>query len=218
MIDVRELIRAKLTEAGLSMKEASEGMGYNHAYLQQFFKRNVPAELPEDARERLAPLLGLQPDQLKPGAPVKAGPYRVPLMKLPPPATSDRIPVMGIAEGGEEGWSLWNGDIVDYAPTPASLAGAPNGYATYVVGTSMEPRYHPGEMLYIHPGKPVAAGSYVLVQVKPRRDGEPPGALVKRLVKKTGTKIVLEQFNPERTFDIPLDRVVSIHKIVGSGD
>jgi phage repressor protein C with HTH and peptisase S24 domain len=214
----RDLIRAKLDALGLSMKEASEAIGKNHAYLQQYLERGVPGQLPEEPRERLATLLGVQPRALKDSAPLSEARIKGPMRRLAAANILDRIPVLGIAEGGEDGWSLWNGETVDTVPTPPSLAGAPNGYATYVVGTSMEPRYYPGEVIYVHPGKPVTPGAYVVVQVKPKSDGEPPRALIKRLVKRTALKITLGQFNPEKTFDIALKDVVSMHRIVGSGE
>ena len=218
MADIREFLRGKLSEHGLSMKEASERIGRNHAYLQQFLERGVPANLPEDVREKLASLIGVSPDHLRSAGPPKESVYRMPILKIPPATPGDKIPVMGVGEGGGEGRSLWNGEIVDYVDRPPSLAGAPNGYATYVTGTSMEPRYHPGEMIYVHPGRPVTVGSYVLVQLRAKSEGEPPPALIKRLAKKTGTKIVLEQFNPAKLFDIALKDVVSMHRIVGSGE
>jgi SOS-response transcriptional repressor LexA len=217
-MDVREFLRGKLAERGLSMKEASERIGRNHAYLQQFLERGIPAVLPEEARERLADLIGVAPDALRfGGPPTHTGP-RPAYLRLPPANPADRIPVMGVGEGGGEGKSLWNGEVVDYVPRPPALSGAPNGYATYVIGSSMEPRYHPGELIYVHPGKPVTAGAYVLVQLKPPQEGEPPLALIKRLVKKAGSRIVLEQFNPPKQFDVPAREVVSIHRIVGSGE
>jgi len=222
MMTARDLIRAKLDALGLSMKEASEAIGKNHAYLQQFLERGVPGRLPEEPRERLASLLGVQPRALKEaGALSESGRearIKGPVRRLPAANLLDRIPVLGIAEGGEDGWSLWNGETVDTVATPPSLMGAPHGYATYVVGTSMEPRYYAGEVIYVHPGKPVTPGAYVVVQVKPKSDGEPPRALIKRLVKRGALKITLEQFNPEKSFDVPLKDVVSIHRIVGSGE
>ncbi len=82
----------------------------------------------------------------------------------------------------------------------------------------MEPRYHPGEVVHIHPGKPLTVGAYVLVQRRPKNDGEPPLAVIKRLAKRTGAKIVLEQFNPPKTFEIKSADMVSIHRVVGSGE
>jgi len=216
-ITARELIRNRLDELHLSMKEASEAIGKNHAYLQQFLERGVPARLPEEPRERLAQFLGIPVATLKEAGLQEAG-IKGPIRRLSPSNPLDRIPVLGIAEGGEEGWSLWNGNVVDYAVRPPSLAGAPNGYATYVVGSSMEPRYLPGEIIYVHPGKPVQPGNFVVVQVKPRSEDEPPRALIKRLTRRSANAITLEQYNPEKTFNVQLKDVVSIHKIVGSGE
>ena len=130
----------------------------------------------------------------------------------------NRLPVLGMAECGPDGWSLWNGDVIDMIARPAGLAGVPNAYAVYVLGASMEPRYHPGELVHIHPGKPLTVGAYVLVQRRPKNDGDPPLAAIKRLARRTGSKIVLEQFNPPKSFEIKSDDIVSIHRVVGSGE
>jgi len=76
----------------------------------------------------------------------------------------ERVPVLGMAECGPDGWSMWNGDIIDTIPRPMNLMGAPKAYAVYIVGDSMEPRYYSGELAHIHPGKPVTIGAFVLVQ------------------------------------------------------
>jgi phage repressor protein C with HTH and peptisase S24 domain len=134
------------------------------------------------------------------------------------PAAASRLRVLGMAECGPDGWSLWNGDVIDTVPTPTGLAGAPGAYAVYAVGSSMEPRYYQGELIFIHPGKPVTAGSFVLVQIRPDHEGDTPRAVVKRLVKRTASKTVLEQFNPAKKFDIRNDDIVSLHRVVGSGE
>jgi len=131
---------------------------------------------------------------------------------------AERVPVLGMAECGPDGWSLWNGDIIDTIPRPMNLAGAPKAYAVYIVGDSMEPRYYSGELAHIHPGKPVTIGAFVLVQMRPDHDGETPKAVVKRLIKRSATKITLEQYNPAKKFDIKTDDIVSIHRVVGSGE
>jgi phage repressor protein C with HTH and peptisase S24 domain len=131
---------------------------------------------------------------------------------------AEKLKVLGMAECGADGWSLWNGDVIDLIDRPAGLAGVPNAYAVYVVGASMEPRYHPGEVVHIHPGRPIDIGAYVLVQKKPKASGEAPLAVIKRLAKRTGAKITLEQFNPPKQFDIKTGDVVSMHRVVGSGE
>lgn len=220
MSSVRELIRQKIQDQGLSMGDLSKNvLGRNHAYLQQYLERGVPAKLPEDMRALLAPALGIDEAELR------EHPRSVPktLRAEPSPISrnsyesNDRLKVLGMAECGPDGWSLWNGDVIDMVDRPANLRGVPGAYAVYVVGASMEPRYHPGELVHIHPGKPLTIGAYVLVQRRPK-DGDTPAAVIKRLIKRTGTKIVLEQFNPQKTFDIRLDDIVSIHRVVGSGE
>lgn len=123
-----------------------------------------------------------------------------------------------MAEGGPDGWNLFNGEIVQYITRPENLKGVPGAYAVYVTGHSMEPRYHPGEIVHVHPGKPVQAGHWVLVQKRPQHDGEPPLAVLKRLVRRGSDKVVLAQLNPEKQITVATSQVVSIHRVVGSSE
>lgn len=210
---VRDLIRRRLVELRLNMREVSLQLGKNHAYLQQFLERNIPVELPERVRLDLAGILQVEEAELRHGA----APRPRPPVGAGVPSTAERIPVLGSAEGGEDGQFPFNGEIIEYVPRPPELAGVVNAYAIYVAGGSMEPRYHPGELLYVHPGRPVTPGSYVLVQFH-SKDEEPPRAMVKRLVRRSGTKVVFEQFEPPKRFDMDARTVISIHRIVGSGE
>lgn len=128
----------------------------------------------------------------------------------------EKLPILGTGEGGEDGSQPFNGDVIDMVPRPPTLSDARNAYGLFVSGNSMEPRYHHGELVYIHPGRPVTPGCYVLVQVHPKAEGEPPRALIKRLAKRSGPRVVLEQFNPPKTFDLQMKDVIAIHRIVGS--
>jgi len=128
------------------------------------------------------------------------------------------IRVLGMAECGADGYSLWNGDVIDHVPRPPNLAGATNAYAVYAPGGSMAPRYMAGELIYIHPGKPVTPGCFVLVQMQPKEEGQAPRAFLKRLVRRSGAKIVLEQFDPPKSFNLAVEEIVSIHRVVGSGE
>jgi phage repressor protein C with HTH and peptisase S24 domain len=211
-------VRDRLRDRNLSMQEVSIGIGKNHAYIQQYLERGKPISLPEDVREMLAPVLGVTPDELRDTAQVKVtATVPAPSTRIPA-ASADRIPVMGVGEGGSDGWQVWNGEVIEYVQRPPALLGATSAYAVYVVGHSMEPRYHPGELLFVNPAKPVTPGTYVLVQTKPVREGEPPRALVKRFVKRSGSKIVLAQYQPEKQIEIAADQIVSLHRVVGTGE
>jgi phage repressor protein C with HTH and peptisase S24 domain len=218
MDPVRQLIRNTLSERHLNMSNVSKRLGKNHAYLHQFLDRGIPAQLPELVREKLAVILQVPEAQLKGGASQGRGSATARVVREPTLVTGDRIPVRGAGQGGSEGWFPWNGEIVDYVSRPPNLAGATHAYAVYVVGSSMEPRYYAGEIVHIHPGKPVTNGAFVLVQVRPEAEGETPRAFMKRLVRRTATKVTLEQFNPPKEIDIKASDIASMHRIVGSAE
>lgn len=54
---VRTLIAKRVEELGLDLAEVSRKLGMNHAYMQQFLKRGVPARLKEETRAQLATIL-----------------------------------------------------------------------------------------------------------------------------------------------------------------
>lgn len=160
----------------------------------------------------VTPNRGLTPENLVNESNVRFGNV------LTRPDGRDLIPVLGATEGGDNGAFHYNGETVDRVARPPFLAGATHGYALYVVGESLAPRYHPGEIVYVHPGKPVTVGSYVVIQVKAPDGGETPLAFLKRLVRRTAKTVFLEQYNPKRTIEIPTADVVSIHRVVGAGE
>ena len=214
--DPRQIIRTKLAERHLNMSAVSKMLGKNHAYLHQFLDREIPAQLPELVRGQLAEILQVPEGVLKgPGGRRPAG-TRVPTAGAP--YIADKMPVKGAGQGGSEGFFPWNGETVDYVTRPPQLAGATEAYAVYVAGSSMEPRYLAGELVHIHPGKPVTPGAFVLVQLRPESDGETPRAFIKRLVRRTATKVTFEQFNPPKEIDIKASEIKSMHRIVGSAE
>lgn len=135
-----------------------------------------------------------------------------------PSALNLKIPIMGTAEGGEDGFEHWNGEVVGFADRPPNMVGVVNAYAVYVVSDSMEPRYYAGETLFVNPARPVTPGSHVLVQLRPLHEGDTPRAVVKKLVRVSGSKITLEQYNPRKTFELQRKDIVSIHRIMASGE
>lgn len=221
-----KVLRAFRDERGLSRPELAKLVRAHPNQIQKL--ENGERTLSLEWMEKFAPHLGKTPDDFlrarnpqqtaetkKPevpetnvGARVDYAPGRWPL----------DLPVKGTAECGPDGWSLFNGETSHMAPRPPWLAGVPGAYAVYARGQSMVPRYHDGELLHIHPGKPVQIGDYVLVQAKPEHEGEAPRALIKRLARRSGSKVTLEQFNPAKMIDLKASDVVSIHKIVGTGE
>ena len=125
------------------------------------------------------------------------------------------LPVYGGAECGTgEGWfELHGDDVVDRLPRPPILNGVVGVYAVYAVGDSMEPLYENGDPIYVHPGRRPEVGREVLVQFH-SANGDVVKAVVKRLVKQTPTKLIVEQFNPAKRIEYDLDTVKCVHRVL----
>lgn len=132
--------------------------------------------------------------------------------------TGQLLPVYGVAKGGPDGRFAFNGEVLDRVPRPPILLNVPDAYCVFVDGESMEPRYFAGEVVYVHPHKPVKRGAFVVVQLKATADGEVPEGYVKQFVGYAGTDLVLKQFNPAGEIRFRAETVESVHRIVLSGD
>jgi Predicted transcriptional regulator len=141
-----------------------------------------------------------------------------PRQSVSPYDSGDPLPVLGVAEGGPDGLLDWNGDIIGQIPRPAYLAGARSAYALYVTGTSMVPRYHQGELIHVHPGKPITPDCFVVVQFHKDGVNPTPAAVVKQFVRRDERNLVLRQLNPAKEYKIPAGQVRSVHRIVGSSE
>jgi phage repressor protein C with HTH and peptisase S24 domain len=127
--------------------------------------------------------------------------------------TAQKMPLYGAAEGGI-GFDITDvREPVDAIDTPSWLAAVPDAYAVYVSGTSMEPRFRPGEIVYVHPGRPHRKGDYVVVQLTAAGADH---AIVKQFVEVTDKCIVLRQHKPDREVTRLRNEVTAIHTIVGS--
>jgi DNA-binding XRE family transcriptional regulator len=123
---------------------------------------------------------------------------------VPPAASLLRdVEVRGVAVGGNESCFEYNGSVVDHVRRPPGITGAPNVFAIYVVGQSMSPRFEEGEIVFVHPGRPATSGCDVIVELH-GHDGDPGQCYIKRLVRRTPTRTILQQFNPARD-DISFD-------------
>jgi phage repressor protein C with HTH and peptisase S24 domain len=127
------------------------------------------------------------------------------------------IPAYGQAVGGKDGEFILNGNRIVDILAPPSLQGVPDAYAVYVVGDSMEPRYFAGEAVFVNPRLPVRRGDFVVAQIA-ADEGEPPHAYIKRFVLREARNLKLEQFNPKKILEFPVNRVISVHRIIMGGD
>jgi phage repressor protein C with HTH and peptisase S24 domain len=126
------------------------------------------------------------------------------------------IPVYGQAVAGEHGEFLMNGSILFTALAPPSVVAISEAYGVRVSGSSMEPRYFDGEVVFVDPSRIARAGDFVVVQVRLDEHGELWG-YVKRFVRWNTKELVLSQFNPEKQMTFPGGQVHSCHVIVMGG-
>jgi len=128
------------------------------------------------------------------------------------------VPVYGTVEGGEGDGTVdfeFNGEIIDYVRRPPRWAGRNDIFALYVRGISMSPWREPGDLTYVESGKQPKIGDYVVIEMKPKRGGDPVRpALVKRLVGMKGTRLRLRQFTPEKEFDVDQRHVLKIYRVL----
>lgn len=132
------------------------------------------------------------------------------------PVPGEHIPVYGRAQGGPDGKFEFNGEVMGWEQRPPNLRGVRGVYAVYIDGESMYPRYKPGETVVAHPGRPIAKGDDVVVQVAPEEEGEPPLGYVKELVSFNSKELIVKQFNPDIEIRFPRERVISVHRIVSA--
>lgn len=124
------------------------------------------------------------------------------------------VPVYGTAVGGVDSEFSFNGTVIDYVRRPPGLAHVEGAFAIYVTGDSMEPRYEPGELVYVNPSRPAAPGDDVLIEMAAPESGEPAPCYIKRLVRRHASRVECRQFNPPRDLEYPTAAISQIHRIM----
>lgn len=127
------------------------------------------------------------------------------------------VSVRGQTAGGPNGRFILNGAEVGRVFTPPDLEGVEGAYAVRVFGTSMHPRFKPGETVWLNPHLPVRQGDDCVVQMKTDEvDGRE--SYIKEFVSRSSSVLRLWQHNPDEgeRNEIELDAkdVLAIHKVV----
>ena len=185
----------KLNQANLA-----KALGVTSQHITNWKSRGMPPEHHAKAarvvRRSVDELVGLVPE--KNGKQTK---YRV-----------FRIPVVGIAQLGQEGFWTESGYPVGsgdgYIEMPSRDE---NAYAVRVVGDSMHPRYMSGEYVIVHPNEPVLPGKDVVVVTS---DGR---VMVKELAFQREGIIALNSKNADRLTLQETD-VLRMHRVDGRAD
>lgn len=204
-----ERIRELREALGLSQSGLARRVGVTPQALQQL----------EDGKVRdpryivaLAEILGVPPAALgRDGATGAARQsYRIQHEQL---GRKD-LPVYASAQGGPDGSMVFSYDPIEWRERPSILENVPDAFAMYVVNDSMEPRYRQGDLLLVHPRRPVRPGNDVLcVRVSENREHL---AMIKQLVRMNTKEIVLQQFNPKKEIIVSRRDLASLHRVLGA--
>jgi phage repressor protein C with HTH and peptisase S24 domain len=149
-----------------------------------------------------------------------------PASALPPPAAALPalntmpldVPVLGTAacSFGQGAFQLAP-DVIDRVRRPPGVAGAADIYAIFVEGDSMEPRYEPGDLVYVSPHRPVRSGDYVVIQLQ-NGDDDTLQAYLKRLISRSDRVVKALQLNPEAEMTFDGQSVRAVHRVLSMAD
>lgn len=148
---VRKRIAQALAERNLDLKQVSLEIGKNHAYMQQYLTRGVPAKLGEDIRARLSELLDIPETELgaKAGRPSRQTTGDVANLNLRGGLG------IGSPEGVEtdDGGGIYAEHVNGYWSFPPAVKAGwrnmPEVYSIPVTGDSMEPTLVSGSYVFV---------------------------------------------------------------------
>ncbi|WP_333837954.1 XRE family transcriptional regulator [Novosphingobium sp.] len=139
------------------------------------------------------------------------------------------VPILGTALGSDrmvddlavEQTYLYSDDVIGRAKRPVVLDGRADVYGIYVQGSSMDPAFEDGQLIFVEGRRQPRVGEYVLVYLR-RNGGDQEGddgesartVLVKRLTKRSASFLELEQFNPRAKFTVTTADVLKYHRVI----
>ena len=133
------------------------------------------------------------------------------LASNPSRSVSRRVPLIGLAQAGGEGYFDDGGYPVGGGWDEVSLPeiGDANAYALEISGDSMEPVFRDGDMVIVSPAAPIRRGDRVVVRTT---GGE---VMAKQLARRSARRVELRSLNPEHPdYSFDLADVHWIHRIV----
>jgi phage repressor protein C with HTH and peptisase S24 domain len=125
--------------------------------------------------------------------------------------TSRRIPLIGLAQAGSDGFFDDGGYPVGGSWDEVGLPeiNDPHAYALEISGDSMEPVFRDGDVVIVSPSAPIRRGDRVVVRT---RAGE---VMAKQLQRRSAKRVELLSLNPAHpSYNFELSEVAWIHRIV----
>lgn len=220
LTDVVSRIEDRLRVMNLTASGASVRAGLGADAIRNIQRRanaNPVNGISSRTLRALAPVLGVTEAWLLSGTdlPPKVGAVPPALMPAGTLAQTRNLPVFGLASGAMTGAYALSQEPVEYLPSPAALASVKDAYAMIVTGSSMEPRYFAGDIIWLHPHRPVRPGDHVAIQEE--RDGG-VHVWVKRFDKMTDDYVIMWQYNPASEVKFARSRIAAMHRILTTNE
>lgn len=130
------------------------------------------------------------------------------------------LPLYGSAQGADmdddfETIEVDLNEVLDYLQRPVEFADDRDSYVLRVVGTSMKPRFKPGERVGVSPRARIEIGDDVIVQMRGENTNRVRRVLIKELVRRSASHVTLAQYNPPRELQIARSDILAMHKVKG---
>jgi transcriptional regulator with XRE-family HTH domain len=127
-----------------------------------------------------------------------------------------RLPIIGLPAPGDDERILVDDQPHGEIVAPPQLEGVAEARAVYVRGRSMEPRYYPGEIVYLHPLRPPNPGDFVFLTVREPGFAAAVG-YIRQYVGHDLMHIRTLALNPKHEHLVAKEDLLGMATIVGSG-
>lgn len=204
-------LKDAMARAGISGAQLSRMAGCSPPEISRIAsgERNMTATW----ARRLAPHLGIDPADLLFEGGGNVGPAQEGVTRPPPQFFGVRdLPVFAAVEGGTGDLEV-STDPVDLVPRPWYLGEVKDGFAVIVTGESMVPAYDPGDMAIVNPRLPFMRGKIHIFTAE--SENSHYRATIKRLVGVAAKSWKVEQFNPQKTFELSREEWTHARRVVG---
>jgi transcriptional regulator with XRE-family HTH domain len=126
------------------------------------------------------------------------------------------LPIVGRPVRDDPELVLLDGREYGQTPAPPQLEAISGGTAVYARGHAMEPRYFPGELVYLHPKKAPNPGDFVFVTFQAPDFASPVG-YIRQFLGGDDTHVRLRTLNPRNDQMLSREILIGLETIVGSG-
>lgn len=222
MENIYDRIQHRIKEVGTNATKASLEAGLSREFIRQL-KYHPERSISGENAKKLATVLETTADWLLYGGPEieNHSNTKNEIAQIKAPRIQDMnkdVPVYGTAAASHNGGAFQlDTGVIDYVRRPRALETAKDIYALYIEGSSMEPQYWPGDLVFVHPHKPARTGDAIILQEYDAQAQEIT-ATVGILLSKNGTHISIKKHNPPAELLIKRSNIRELHKVLSNNE